>query len=165
MDHKAMLIEHYRVLIEQYGPRFHYPKSHWQGCERTGRSSAIMPSDTPAEWISCNTCLRVRGYIRVVHCDPRIEGWPYQDRQCDLCHQGWDCETWLRVKGVGEGVEKAIRCLDPKAEHPVTWADSGLVPFKDGPDPQFDDKVALDDYCAKLLGEYPNECSYLKEVT
>ncbi len=114
-----------------------------------------MPSETPAEWISCNACLICRGYIRIVHCDPRVEGWPYDDRQCDLCDQGWDCETWLRVKGVGEGVEKALRRLDPEAYHPVTWADAGLVPFKDGTDPQFESKAALDDYFTELVKKHP----------
>ena len=62
---------------------------------------------------------------------------------------------------MGTGVEKAIRRLDPEAEHPVTWADIGLVPFKEGPDPEFDDKGSLDAYCAKLLHDYPDECAYL----
>ena len=162
-DYKGLLIKHYKLLIDQWGFRYDYPKSHWRGCGRAGKTSALMPSETPAEWISCNTCLIRRGYIRIVHCDPRVEGWPYDDRQCVLCEQGQDHETWLRVKGVGEGVEKALRHLDPEAEHPVTWADIGLVPFKDSPDPEFEDKAALDDYCVKLLREYPNECAYLEQ--
>ena len=124
-----------------------------------------MSAATPAEWISCNTCLIDRGYIRIVHCDPRVEGWPYAGRQCARCdYGGWDCETWLRVKGVGEGVGKALRRLDSESVHPVTWADIGLVPFKDGTDPQFESKAALDDYCTKLSREYPNECGYLSSA-
>ena len=163
-NYEDILVEHYRALIEQYGLRDHYSKTHWEGCERAGRTSASMPSETPAEWISCNTCLIGRGYIRIVDCDPHVEGWPYDDRQCGVCGQGVDHETWLMVKGVGEGVERALRRLDPEAEHPVTWADIGLVPFKDGPDPQFESKAALDDYCTKLAREYPSECAYLSSA-
>ena len=149
VDYEAILLEHYRTLIRDVGPRDSYPKSHWEGCERVGRTSAVMPAETPAEWISCNTCLINGDYIRIVQCDPRLPGWP--DTQCDICEYGNDHETWLRVKGVGEGVEKALRRhIDPDAEHPVTWADVGLVPFLDGPNPEFDNKSALDDYWAEL---------------
>ena len=164
-DYEAILIEQCRLRFEQYGPQGDYsmmPKSHWRGCGWAGRTSVLMPPETPAELISCDACLLGRGYIRIVHCNPQVEGWPYDDRKCENCdYGGIDCETWLRVKGIGEGVEKALRRLDPKAIHPVTWTDIGLVPFKDGPDPLFDDKAALDDYCTRFLRDHPNECAYL----
>ena len=157
MDYEAILVEQYRAVMERYGQQAIYSRSHWEGCCRAGTTSAMMPSEAPAEWISCNACLIRRGYIRIVHCDPRIEGWPRNDRRCEKCdYGGIDCETWLRVKDVGTGVGRAIRRLDPEAEHFVTWADIGFVPFKEGPDPEFDDKASLDAYCAKLLHDYPD---------
>ena len=161
-DYEGMLVERYRALIEQHGMPGQgvvgYRKSHWDGCDRSGRSSCIMPTETPAKWISCNTCLINRGYIRIVQCDPRLEGWP--SAECGLCEQGVDHETWLMVKGVGEGVEQALRHhIDPDAEHPVTWADVGCVPFMDAPNPTFGDKAELDTYWACLQARY----SYLAE--
>ena len=147
-DYEAILVEHYKTLKEHRPGMWDYPRSHWEGCERVGRTSAIMPSDTPAFWISCNSCLINAGYIRIAGCDPRLAGWPAP--LCEMCKQGIDHETWLRVKGVGEGVERAIRRIDPEGNHPVTWADVGLVPFLNYPNPEFDDKAALDDYWAKL---------------
>ena len=154
-DYKAMLVAQYRPLLERYGrlPAL-LPKSHWEGCEKVGKTSAVMPYDTPAEWISCNSCLIGRGYIRIVHCDPRLPGWP--DATCEKCEYGLDHENWLRVKGVGESVEQALRCLDAAISHPVTWGDTGLVPFMDEPIPPFDDKVALDAYCDELLRKCPS---------
>ena len=38
------------------------------------------------------------------------------------------------------------------------------IRVKDGPDPQFESKAALDDYCTKLSREYPSECAYLSSA-
>ena len=154
---ESTLTEHYRALIQRAGLRDSYPKSHWSGCNWARQTSALLPSDAPAELISCNTCLMRRGYIRIVLCDPRLEGWPWTD--CDLCESGVDHDTWLRVKGVGKGVERILRRLDPDAEHPVTWADVDLVPFKEDPAPEFENKPALDKYCAELLDTLRSACA------
>ena len=69
------------------------------------------------------------GYIRIVPCDPRLVGWPYERRNCEKCDYGLDCETWLRVRGIGEGVEEVLTLFDKDAYHAVTWNDTGLVPF------------------------------------
>ena len=129
------------------------PKSHWLDCDwANGTNPVKLFSNAPAHYISCNACLRRRGYIRIVGCDPRLVGWPYE-RNCELCEQGWDCETWLRVRGIGEGVGKVLKLFDEDAYHPVTWGDTGLVPFHNG-DIFFSSKSELDRFVLDLLLKY-----------
>ena len=159
MDFEDLLLRLYR---DKVGVRKSYPKSHWPECEWANGAPIVMPKDTPVRLISCNVCLRGRDYIRVVHCDPKIEGWPRDDRNCGACDHGNDCETWLRVRGAGRGVEQVLRRFDPRADHPVTWVETGWVPGRESDSaPLFDSKQALDQYCDDLLHRYPSECGYL----
>ena len=64
-----------------------------------------------------------------VRCNPNRPDWLSPDDDCELCAYGWDCQTWLRVSGAGEAVEAVLRTVWPEADHPVTWGDTGLVPF------------------------------------
>ena len=166
---------HYEdLLLSQYrdkvGVREHsdYPKSHWPECDYGNTESPrriVMPDTAPARLISCNACLRRRNHIRLVHCNPSVEGWPSDNRKCELCDSGWDCETWLRVKDAGEDVETVLQRLDLDAYHPVTWVETGLVPFRDADSaPLFKTKEDLDRYCADLLKRYPAECGYLARL-
>lgn len=134
-----------------------YPKSHWLGCDR-GSSDPNrrieLPAYAPADFISCNACLIREGYIRILPCDPREIGWPHRWRKCDKCDYGLDCGTWARVRGAGEQVEIALRQFDPAAYHPVTWAETGLIPFYNG-GVFFPSKVALDRFMSDLATKYP----------
>ena len=168
MDFDDCLTKQYRTKIgvREYGE---YPKSHWPACEWRNPDlsrAVIMPSEAPVRLISCNACLRRLGYIKIVHCNPRVEGWPFPDRKCEMCdYGGVDCETWLRVRDAGKDVEANLRRFDPNASHPVTWMETGLIPFHEPntstDDLYFDSKDALDDYCENLLRKYPKECEYL----
>ena len=145
-----------QALYEQYADKRSgfRPKSHWLDCDwARGRNPVRLFSNAPAYYISCNACLRRRGYIRVIPCDPRLIGWPYERRNCEKCDYGLDCETWLRVKGIGEGVEKVLKLLDNEAYHPVAWEDAGLVPFSNG-DIFFSCKEDLDKFVLDLLLKY-----------
>ena len=159
MDFEGLLLEQYRDYEKGF---FDYPKSHWPDCE-WGR--IVMPSDTPVRLISCNSCLIRRNYIRFVHCDPNVEGWPSDGRDCGNCEMENDCETWLRVREAGLDVERILKRLDPDAYHPVTRVETGLVPGRE-PDsnPLFDSKEDLDRYCDDLLSRFPVECGYLARV-
>ena len=129
-----------------------YPKSHWVGCERGSSNPnrrVELPLDAPAEFISCNACLIRAGYIRILPCNPREVGWPHTWCRCDKCDHGLDCQTWARVRGVGEKVAVATG-----SHHPVTWGDTGLVPFHEG-DLFFPDKQSLDDFMTSLAERYP----------
>ena len=87
-------------------------------------------------------------------CNPRVIGWPHVTRQCEKCDYGLDCETWARVRGAGEQVEIVLRSLDSEARHPVTWAETGLIPFYNG-DFFFSDKSALGNFLALISEAYP----------
>jgi len=80
-------------------------------------------------------------------------GWPYERRNCEKCDYGLDCETWLRVRGIGEGVEKVLKSIDENAYQAVTWNDTGLVPFANG-DMLFSSKSELDRFVLDLLLKY-----------
>ena len=84
-----------------------------------------LPAEAPADFISCDTCLISKWYIHILPCNPREVGWPHRWRRCSKCEYGLDCETWVRVKSVGERVSDAIGVY-----HPVTWPTSDLSPFK-----------------------------------
>ena len=166
---------HYEeLLLSQYRDKVgvredsNYPKSHWPECDYGNIESPrriVMPGTTPARLISCNACLRRRNYIRLVHCDPRVDGWPYDNRTCGLCETGNDCETWLRVRDAGADVETVLHTLDPDADHPVTWIETGLVLGQDADSvPLFNSKEDLDRYCDALLKRYPAECGYLTRL-
>ena len=126
----------------------HYPKSHWPNCRWAPDSRIVLSGGAPAGLISCNACLRHRRYIRVVSCNPRLAGWPMAE--CEICDYGLDHETWLRVRGVGEDVQKVLEQLNADAYHPVTWAETGLVPFHEG-DIFFASKEALAQYYDGLM--------------
>ena len=126
------------------------PKSHWMDCDwANSKEPILLFSNAPAQYISCNACLHRRGYIRIIPCNPRLTGWPYR-QNCDKCDYGLDCETWLRVRGIGQGVQKVLQILDPKSFHPVTWEDAGLVPFSNG-DIYFSSKEELQRYSLDIL--------------
>ena len=88
----------------------------------------MMPDSTPHPLISCNGCLFRKQYMIAVRCNPNRLDWLSPDNDCELCAYGWDC-TWLRVSGAGEAVEAVLRTVWPEADYPVTWGDTGLVPF------------------------------------
>lgn len=164
MDHFAELQRQYKAKYGDSGTSWEdFSKSHWEGCEwgNSGNLKIELSDDAPVEFISCNACLRRKGYIRVLMCNPRVKGWPDDDRDCPDCDYGLDCETWVRVRGVGEEVERVLQSLFPDAYHPVTWLDAGVVPFKeqgtDTGDLFFDSKEALDTYLADLLQHYPDQ--------
>ena len=149
----------YRSRVESLGLRWYpeYPKSHWPGCDWGNNNPARrveLPADAPADFISCNACLIRERYIRILPCNPREPGWPHWWCQCSKCGYGLDCETWARVRGAGRQVEAALRQFDPDACHPVTWAETGLIPFHEG-DLFFPDKAALDKFMATLAERYP----------
>ena len=164
-DYEAMLQEQYRKYRggRNY-PSDYYPKSHWVGCEWS-RGPIVLPSGAPARLISCNGCLRRSGHIRVAYCNPRLAGWPNPEPSCPQCDYGNDCETWLRVASAGADVEKVLQMLDPEAIHPVTWMETGLIPFHEPGtetgDMFFEDKESLDQYCDNLLARYPVKGGYL----
>ena len=70
--------------------------------------------------------------------------------ECEICDYGLGHETWLRVRGVGEDVQKVLEQLNADAYHPVTWAETGLVPFHEG-DIFFASKEALAQYYDGLM--------------
>ena len=143
-------------LYQQFGAKqpMTMSKSHWRDCDwARGQNPVMLPSDAPPEYISCNACLRRRGYIRVIYCDPHLTGWPYKWRNCDKCEYGLDCQTWLRVRGIGGNVVKVLQLLDPDATHPVTWSDIGMVPFQN-PDIFFQSKNELDRFALDLYTKY-----------
>ena len=84
---------------------------------------------------------------------PRLVGWPYERRNCEKCDYGLDCETWLRVRRIGEGVEKVLKLFDEDVYHAVTWNDTGLVPFSNG-DMLFSSKSELNRFVLDLLLKY-----------
>ena len=131
------------------------PKSHWLDCDWSPSQDPVkLFSNAPARYITCNACLRRRGYIRIVHCDPRLVGWPYERRNCEKCNYGGiDCETWLRVRGIGEGVEQVLKLFDEEAYQAVTWGDTGFVPFKND-EIFFSSKSELDRYVLDVLLKY-----------
>ena len=138
-----------------------YPKSHWEGCEWGSRNPARrieLPPRAPASLISCNACLQREGYIRILPCNPRMIGWPHSWTKCDKCEYGLDCDTWARVRGVGEDVAVAMGSY-----HPVTWADIGLVPFHSG-DLYFPDKHSLDYFIESLAERYPGHFGFVTTV-
>ena len=145
------LQEQYQAKIGDPG-LFGFPKSHWLGCDRGSKNPdrrIELPLDAPADFVSCNSCLIREGYIRILPCNPREVGWPHQWCRCDKCEYGLDCETWCRVRGIGEKV-----ALATDSHHLVTWADAGLVPFHKG-DLFFPDKRSLDYFMASLAERYP----------
>ena len=154
-----------QILFEQYRDKigvrdYDYPKSHWQGCQwvRNSERQIVMPTDTPARLISCNTCLIEREYIRIVPCDPHMDGWLTAERECSLCEHT-DHETWLKVRTNGIDVEKVLKRLDPNAYHPVTWMETGLIPFTDpdvdARDNHFHSLEELERYYDSLLRQSP----------
>ena len=133
-----MLTNYERLLLKayqkKYGPQeslFGFSKSHWPDCAYAANATApiMMPDSTPHPLISCNGCLFRKQYMIAVRCNPNRPDWLSPDDDCELCAYGWDCQTWLRVSGAGEAVEVVLRTAWPDADHPVTWADAGLVPF------------------------------------
>ena len=160
-DFDQMLFEQYRDKIGVRGDGRPYPKSHWQGCQWVSNPErqVVMPTDTPARLISCNGCLIERNYIRIVPCDPHMDGWMTDDGRCSKCDYGLDHETWLRVGTIGVDVEKVLKRLDPDAYHPVTWMETGLIPFTDpGADARdnlFDSYEELERYYENLLRRNP----------
>ena len=168
-------VEYDRLLLQQYRDKIglrddgDYPKSHWLDCtwgNPDSQKRVALPQEAPARLISCNACLRRRGYIRVVVCNPRFPGWPSLERvheQFDLIKESavceyTDCETWLRVSNAGEDVEGVLRRFDDNAHHPVTWIDTGILPFHqkgtETDDLYFASKEALDQYCADIVARY-----------
>jgi hypothetical protein len=151
-DWMKELQQQYEAKIGEPSIGWGYPKSHWTGCDRGSSNPdrrVELPNDAPADFISCNACLIRGGYICILPCNPREVGWPHSWCRCDKCEYGLDCETWARVRGIGEQVQLALNAC-----HPVTWADTGLVPFHNG-DLFFPDKVALDNFMASLTERYP----------
>ena len=133
-----MLTNYERLLLKayqkKYGPQeslFGFSKSHWPDCAYVANATApiMMPDSTPHPLISCNGCLFRKQYMIAVRCNPNRSDWLSPDDDCELCAYGWDCQTWLRVSGAGEAVEAVLRTVWPEADHPVTWGDTGLVPF------------------------------------
>ena len=168
IDYDLLLLEQFRdkIGIRDDGD---YPKSHWPDCSWGNPDSfgrVVLPKEAPARLISCNACLRRWGYIRVVVCNPRFPGWPSLERvheQFDLHREAavceyTNCETWLRVSNAGEDVETVLRRLDKNAYHPVTWMDTGILPFHekgtDTEDLHFTSKDALDQFCTDLVARY-----------
>ena len=154
------------LLFNQYKPKYEArpqtwmpPKSHWRDCNwMPGNYPVTLPCNAPAKYISCNACLRRRGYIRIIGCSPQIQQWgwrfnEYKENQCSKCEYGLDHETWLRVRGVGEKVEPIVQMIDPEAIHPVTWEDIGLVPFSDG-DMRFKNKEELNRFVLDIYLKY-----------
>ena len=47
-NYEDILVEHYRALIEQYGPGGHYSKTHWEGCERSGEDLGLNAFRNPS---------------------------------------------------------------------------------------------------------------------
>lgn len=130
-NYESLLLKAYQ---QKYGPQepvYGFSKSHWPGCVYVADVTApvVMPDSTPHSLISCNVCLFRKQYMIAVRCNPTRPDWLSPERECGLCAYGWDCQTWLRVSGTGEGVETVLRTVWPDAEHPVTWGDTGLVPF------------------------------------
>ena len=144
-------------MRDRPGSIWDYSKSHWIGCDwgsGYAERRIELPTNAPAEFISCNACLIREGHIRILPCNPRVIGWPHETRQCEKRDYGLDCETWARVRGAGELVEDVLRSIDAEAQHPVTWAETGLVPFYNG-DFFFSDKSALDDFVVLISEAYP----------
>ena len=50
-------------------------------------------------------------------------------------------------------MEKVLRIMDPAAYHPVTWEDTGLVPFSNG-DMYFDSWEELQCYIGDIWLQY-----------
>ena len=156
-DWLQQLSEQYETKIENPGI-WGYPKSHWLGCSYGSSNTdrrIELPSEAPAEFISCNSCLIREGYFRILPCNPRVIGWPHHWRKCDICEYGLDCETWARVRGAGSHVVIALRRLDPDAYHPVTWLETGLVPFRNDGDLFFPTKAELDRFMSDVTERYP----------
>lgn len=164
MEFDQRLFEEYRdkIGVREDGD---YPKSHWPDCtwgNPDSKSRIVLPIEAPARLVSCNACLRRHGYIRVVVCNPRFKGWPsVESVHTEFTRKGepavcefTDCETWLRVKDVGQGVEQVLQRLDPNAWHPVTWIDTGILPFHElgteTDDLYFETKEELEQYCKRL---------------
>jgi hypothetical protein len=130
-NYKRLLLKAYQ---KKYGPQeslFRFSKSHWPDCAYAANATApiMMPDSTPHPLISCNGCLFRKQYMIAVRCNPNRPDWLSPDNDCELCAYGWDCQTWLRVSGAGEAVEAILQTVWPEADHPVTWGDTGLVPF------------------------------------
>ena len=148
MDYEKNLLEQYCNRREKIAG---FPKSHWVDCSVETRQKIELPNDAPAIFISCNTCLIRRGYIRIMRCNPFQAGWPITVGLCKKCDYGIDHKTWLRDKTAGSAVEDIIQKIEPTEYHPVTWKDAGLVPLTeyDGND-LFDSKEDLDKFYAQL---------------
>ena len=136
-----------------------YPKSHWLGCSY-GSSDPDrrieLPAEAPAEFISCNACLIREEYFRILPCNPRKIGWPHVWAKCGICdYGGIDHETWARVRGAGSQVVVVLRQIDHDAYHPVTWLETGLIPFCGDGDLFFPTKADLDRFMSDLAERYP----------
>ena len=130
-NYERLLLKAYQKKYGPQEPIYSFSKSHWPGCAYVAGATApiVMPDSTPHPLISCNRCLFRKQYMIAVRCNPNRPDWLSPENNCELCAYGWDCQTWLRVNGAGESVEAVLRALWPEAEHPVTWGDTGLVPF------------------------------------
>lgn len=130
-NYERLLLKAYQKKYGPQEPIYSFSKSHWPGCEYAvgATASIVMPDSTPHPLISCNGCLFRKQYMIAVRCNPNRPDWLSPENSCELCAYGWDCQTWLRVSGAGEAVEYVLRTVWPDPEHPVTWGDTGLVPF------------------------------------
>lgn len=139
MSTKEIVLTNYeRLLLKAYQQKYSFQeatygfsKSHWPGCAYAAGAPVpiVMPASTPHSLISCNGCLLGKQYMIAVRCNPNRPDWLSPENSCEFCAYGWDCQTWLRASGAGEAVETVLRTVWPDAEHPVTWGDTGLVPF------------------------------------
>ena len=130
-NYERLLLKTYQQKYSSQEPLHGFSKSHWPNCAYAvdATASIVMPDSTPHPLISCNGCLFRKQYMIAVRCNPNRPDWLSPENDCELCAYGGDCKTWLRVSGAGEGVEAILRMVWPDAEHPVTWGDTGLVPF------------------------------------
>ena len=130
-NYERLLLKAYQQKYGSQEPWHKFSKSHWPGCAYAADATApiVMPDSTPLLLISCNGCLFRKQYMIAVRCNPNRPDWLSPDSDCELCAYGWDCQTWLRVSGAGEAVEAILRTAWLDAGHPVTWGDTGLVPF------------------------------------
>ena len=130
-NYERLLLKAYQQKYSSQESLCEFSKSHWPDCGYVVDATVpiVMPDSTPHPLISCNGCLFRKQYMIVVRCNPNRPDWLSPENDCELCAYGWDCQTWLRVSGAGEAVEAVLRAAWPDAEHPVTWGDTGLVPF------------------------------------
>ena len=130
-NYELLLLRKYQQKYGLREPGHGFSKSHWPDCSYVADAAVaiVMPGSTPYSLISCNGCLFRKQYMIAVRCNPNRADWLSPDNDCELCAYGWECQTWLRVSGAGEAVEAVLRTAWRDAEHPVTWGNTGLVPF------------------------------------